>query len=399
MAFYGGYGSRDRRGWTPRPGWGRDWREGGGGAAHQRVGLPGGRGPAHNSSHHSSPTRQEKDYFGLFGSDKANDEPRSDPPFFPNFSQPPPLPEKIGLFPDFSQPPPLTDQLQEQEEAASTSSGSQRKRSRGFEVDEEQESAVTKKAKLSDSKYLLSFKAFLETQNDQITEEESLAMYRQYKTEYRRQRMLEFFEEHKEEEWMLEVYHPVCKERRRLEEQARVARRADVFWSMFENKIRGLRLEAGQEEKLIRMMDTFVLRLGNVGGRDVKSEPQLTLDEAVHPDKNLADQDNLLENLHHPVSLFLPRVPLSVPASLVEQLGRRCPGFQRVALGQVNFRGGSEQHMRKAWITYDADTNIKQVTAILHLHFCNLSHRPLQLLTDLLLQGVRKPCWIQARWV
>ena len=289
--------------------------------------------------------------------------------------------------------------MQEQEEAASTSSGSQRKRSRGFEVDEEQESAVTKKAKLSDSKYLLSFKAFLETQNDQITEEESLAMYRQYKTEYRRQRMLEFFEEHKEEEWMLEVYHPVCKERRRLEEQARVARRADVFWSMFENKIRGLRLEAGQEEKLIRMMDTFVLRLGNVGGRDVKSEPQLTLDEAVHPDKNLADQDNLLENLHHPVSLFLPQVPLSVPASLVEQLGRQCPGFQRVALGQVNFRGGSEQHMRKAWITYDADTNIKQVTVILHLHFCNLSHRPLQLLTDLLLQGVRKPCWIQARWV
>jgi len=316
--------------------------------------------------------RQEKDYFGLFGSDKVDVEPRPDPFFFPNYSEPPPLPDKTGLFPDFSQPPPLTGNLEMPEERASTSSGSQKRRCREYDADEAEEevAAANKKPKLSDSKYLLSFKGFLETQNDHITEEESLAMYRDYKAEYRRQRMLEFFEEHKEEEWMMELYHPVCKERRRLEEQVRVARRADVFWSMFENEICGLKLEVGQEEQLTRMMDTFVLRLGKAGregasGSGVKSEPLLTLEEtvdSVEPNPNFAEEDNLEKVLLHPVSLFLPQVPLSVPASLVEQLGRQCGGFQRVALGPVNLRGGGGQrHTRKAWITYDADTNIKQV--------------------------------------
>ena len=375
MAFYGG--SSDRRGWNPRPGWGRDWREGvvGGGAAHQHQGgqAPGGWGPVHCRTHHDTHMRQEKDYFGLFGSDdKTNGVQRSpDPHFFPNFSQPPPLPEKIGLFPDFSQPPPLTDNLEAQEkEGASTSSGSQRKRCRGG-FDAEEESVPTKKPKLSDSKYLLSFKGFLETQGDYITEEESLAMYREYKTEYRRRRMLEFFSAHKEEEWMMEMYHPVCKERRLLEEQARVARRADVFWSIFKNEeLRGMGLEAGQEEeKLIRMMDNFVSRLENAekevksGKNVVKSEPLPNLDEAVDHNENLVedDEDNLEKLFHHPVSVFLPRVPLSVPISLVEQLGRQCQGFQRAVLAPVKFQAGNEQHMRKAWITYDADTNIKQV--------------------------------------
>ena len=52
--------------------------------------------------------------------------------------------------------------------------------------------------------------------------------------------MLEFFEKHKEEERMMEMYHLVCKERRRSEEQARVARRVNVFSSMFKNEISGL---------------------------------------------------------------------------------------------------------------------------------------------------------------
>jgi len=371
MAFFGSYGSRDRRGWTPRPGWGRDWREGGGGGAalQQQRGLPGGWGTVHHHSHHNFHLRQEKDYFGLFGSDKVDVEPRPDPFFFPNYSEPPPLPDKTGLFPDFSQPPPLTGNLEMPEERASTSSGSQKRRCREYDADEAEEevAAANKKPKLSDSKYLLSFKGFLETQNDHITEEESLAMYRDYKAEYRRQRMLEFFEEHKEEEWMMELYHPVCKERRRLEDQARVTRRSDVFWSMFENEICGLKLEAGQEEKLINMMDTFVLKLGKVGrevtsgSHVVKSEPLLTLDETVEPSPDLVDGDLQEKALHHPVSLFLPQVPLSVPASLVEQLGRKCRGFQRVALGPVNLRGGGQRHTRKAWITYEANTNIKQV--------------------------------------
>jgi len=92
---------------------------------------------------------QEKDYFGLFGSDKVDVEPRPDPFFFPNYSEPPPLPDKTGLFPDFSQPPPLTGNLEMPEERASTSSGSQKRRCREYDADEAEEevAAANKKPK------------------------------------------------------------------------------------------------------------------------------------------------------------------------------------------------------------------------------------------------------------
>ena len=367
MAYQGG-----RRGWTPRPGWGRDWRETGEGAARGRQG---GWGPVH---HHDSHTRQEN-YFGLFGSGnhdcEAGGGPRTE--HFPNFSRPPPLPEKV-VFPDFSKPPPPADKVETQEEErASTSSGSRRKRCRlDPREEEEEESCRDKKPRLADSKYLRSFKGFLETQDDQISEEESLAMYREYKMEYRRQRMMEFFEEHKEEEWMMELYHPVCKERRKLEEQARVARRSDVFWSIFEHGMGGLKMEVGEEEKLIKAMDGFVLGLGKLERKEgacstVKSEPMPTLEEGASP-----SEDNVDEKEPSPlgVSLFLRHVPLSVPASMVEELGRRCEGFQRVALGQVTFKGDG-QPMRKAWITYDPTTDIKQVYNIPCPVLINISQR------------------------
>ena len=280
---------------------------------------------------------------------------------------PGPTSSKIGPpFPDFSRPPPGTDLYNAKEEGASTSTGSHTKRTRTPDAEEEQEEPIkAKKPKLPASKYLLNFKTFLETQDDYITEEESLSLYREYKAEHKRQQMLQFFEDHKEEEWLMELYHPVCKERRKLEEQARVARRSDVFWSIFEPGTGGLKMEVGEEEKLIKAMDGFVLGLGKLERKEgacstVKSEPMPTLEEGASP-----SEDNVDEKEPSPlgVSLFLRHVPLSVPASMVEELGRRCEGFQRVALGQVTFKGDG-QPMRKAWITYDPTTDIKQVDNI-----------------------------------
>ena len=382
MVFHGGNHSRDRRGWTSRPGWGRDWR-GGGSAAFPSRGGPGGWGPVHHQR--NDQTVQEKEYFGLFGSrqEKADVAPIHDAPLLPNFSHPPPTIPSEGLlqmtpvpttseigppFPDFSRPPPVTELHKAKEEGASTSTGSHTKRIRTLDVEDEQEEHVkAKKPKLPTSKYLLSFKSFLETQDDDITEEESLSLYREYKAEHKRQQNLQFFEDHKEEEWLMELYHPVCKERRKLEEQARVARRSDVFWSIFEHGMGGLKMEVGEEEKLIKAMDGFVLGLGKLERKEgacstVKPEPMPTLEEGASPSEDNVDEE---EPAPLGVSLFLRHVPLSVPASMVEELGRRCEGFQRVALGQVTFKGDG-QPMRKAWITYDPTTDIKQVTFLVH---------------------------------
>lgn len=52
----------------------------------------------------------------------------------------------------------------------------------------------------------MSFKAFLGTQEDTITDEEAIKRYNEYKSEFKRQQMNEFFVAHKDEEWYIHFY-------------------------------------------------------------------------------------------------------------------------------------------------------------------------------------------------
>jgi len=48
---------------------------------------------------------------------------------------------------------------------------------------------------------MMSFKAYLQTQDDNITDDEAIRKYNEYKLEFKRQQLNEFFVTHKEEEW------------------------------------------------------------------------------------------------------------------------------------------------------------------------------------------------------
>ena len=48
---------------------------------------------------------------------------------------------------------------------------------------------------------MMSFKAYLTTQDDTITDEEAIKKYAEYKLEFKRQQLNEFFVNHKDEEW------------------------------------------------------------------------------------------------------------------------------------------------------------------------------------------------------
>ena len=48
---------------------------------------------------------------------------------------------------------------------------------------------------------MMSFKAFLATQDDTISDEDAIKKYADYKLEFKRQQLNEFFVSHKDEEW------------------------------------------------------------------------------------------------------------------------------------------------------------------------------------------------------
>lgn len=53
---------------------------------------------------------------------------------------------------------------------------------------------------------MMSFKAFLGTQEDTITDEEAIKRYNEYKLEFKRQQLNEFFVAHKDEEWYIFIF-------------------------------------------------------------------------------------------------------------------------------------------------------------------------------------------------
>ena len=50
-------------------------------------------------------------------------------------------------------------------------------------------------------KTMLSFKQFLAQQDDSIDESQAIQLYQDYKSDFKRKQITEFFDEHKEEDW------------------------------------------------------------------------------------------------------------------------------------------------------------------------------------------------------
>lgn len=52
---------------------------------------------------------------------------------------------------------------------------------------------------------MMSFKAFLATQDDNISDSEAIEKYNDYKLEFQRQQLNEFFVAHKDDEWYVHL--------------------------------------------------------------------------------------------------------------------------------------------------------------------------------------------------
>ncbi|XP_014260157.1 serrate RNA effector molecule homolog isoform X2 [Cimex lectularius] len=115
---------------------------------------------------------------------------------------------------------------------------------------------------------IMTFKAFLQTQDDNITDEEAISKYAEYKMEFRRQQLNEFFVAHKEEEWFKLKYHPEESQKRKEEQISALKKRASVFLEMLnKSKIDEVRVDADQGDAVVKLLDSVVIRLE--GGTDL----------------------------------------------------------------------------------------------------------------------------------
>ena len=195
----------------------------------------------------------------------------------------------------------------------------------------------------------MTFKAFLATQDDSITDEEAAHKYSEYKLEFKRQHLNEFFSNHKDSEWFRKKYHPIEGKKRKEELHARVVKRFEIYQQMQKKGLlESLELNVNNEKQLVRALNAAVIMLEGGGDQDVKV---LDLSE-----EEIAEAG--LKELHKTTSLFLKVLHQKVTLAELEEVCKKFPGYRRIC---VSAPDPSKKWTMKSWITYERSAKIREI--------------------------------------
>lgn len=190
---------------------------------------------------------------------------------------------------------------------------------------------------------MLSFKAFLVTQDDNITDDEALIKFSEYKKEFNRQQLNEFFVAHKDEEWIKEKYHPDYIENSLSKQKKGTDRRLKVFMDFYnEGIIDKYVLQADKVPQIELLLDSFVANLED-------SERLGLLIDQDDPDR---------ETLCKTRSLYLSTVHPHIERDLLNSLLKKYPGFRRLCLSDPS---PESKWKRRGWATFSRDAKIKEI--------------------------------------
>ncbi|XP_037533378.1 serrate RNA effector molecule homolog [Nematolebias whitei] len=112
-----------------------------------------------------------------------------------------------------------------------------------------------------------SFKEFLLNMEDSVDETEAVKRYNQYKLDFRRQQLQDFFLQHKDHEWFRSKYHPDDITAKRAESLDALKTRLSVFLFLFDNNwLENMALDMDHAPAIIKLLDAAVIKME--GGTD-----------------------------------------------------------------------------------------------------------------------------------
>uniref|UniRef100_A0A3Q3GWH4 Serrate RNA effector molecule homolog n=1 Tax=Labrus bergylta TaxID=56723 RepID=A0A3Q3GWH4_9LABR len=113
-----------------------------------------------------------------------------------------------------------------------------------------------------------SFKEFLLNMEDSVDETESVKRYNQYKLDFRRQQLQDFFLQHKDQEWFRSKYHPDDITAKKAESLAALKTRLGVFLFLLNNHwMENMSLDMEHAPSIIKLLDAAVIKME--GGTDL----------------------------------------------------------------------------------------------------------------------------------
>ncbi|KAK5893040.1 hypothetical protein CgunFtcFv8_005950 [Champsocephalus gunnari] len=103
---------------------------------------------------------------------------------------------------------------------------------------------------------------------DSVDETESVKRYNQYKLDFRRQQLQDFFLQHKDHEWFRSKFHPDDITAKRAESLNALKTRLSVFLFLLDNSwLDSLTLDMERAPAIIKLLDAAVIKME--GGTDL----------------------------------------------------------------------------------------------------------------------------------
>ncbi|XP_072562547.1 serrate RNA effector molecule homolog isoform X1 [Paramormyrops kingsleyae] len=124
------------------------------------------------------------------------------------------------------------------------------------------------------------FKEFLLSLDDSVDETEAVKRYNEYKMDFRRQQMQDFFLAHKDEEWFRSKYHPDEAGRRKADAHGALQNRLSVFMYLLEGGwFDNVSLDIERAPAIIKILDAAVIKMEGGSDNDLRILEQPTEEE------------------------------------------------------------------------------------------------------------------------
>ncbi|KAF7688411.1 hypothetical protein HF521_013218 [Silurus meridionalis] len=124
------------------------------------------------------------------------------------------------------------------------------------------------------------FKEFLLSLDDSVDETESVKRYNEYKIDFRRQQMQEFFLAHKGEEWFRSKYHPDESGKRKADAHAALQNRLNAFQYLMENSwFDNITMDIDRAPQILKILDAAVIKMEGGAEYDLRILEQPIEDE------------------------------------------------------------------------------------------------------------------------
>ncbi|XP_078494411.1 serrate RNA effector molecule homolog [Ciona intestinalis] len=182
---------------------------------------------------------------------------------------------------------------------------------------------------------MLTFKQWLNNQKDDITDEEAVKNYTEYKINFRRQQLQEFFIAHKDEEWFKEKYEPDEADKRFSDQRSSILWRADVYSKLIKmDSFDLVDIDLANEEHIIKVLDSAVILMEGGNDEDLKildedpaslnvdDTPQTLASDAKSEDAK-EDKEEKKETIMQPDSLTEEQYEMKKQAELFKQLVKK----------------------------------------------------------------------------